>query len=424
MARRTLIRFGINLAIIGGGPAGLCAAETAVAGGASVTLFDAKPSVGRKFLVAGRGGLNLTHTEPAKLFAARYTGSDQPAEFWATLLRDFDADALRKWAAELGVETFAATSGRVYPRELKAAPLLRRWVHRLRESGVRFALRHRWTGLRRGARWEIDFQVDGEARTVEADAVILAVGGASWPETGSDGAWIPGLEKLGVSVAAFASANCGWELPWPPAVLAQAEGKPLKNVTVRAGEVTAVGELLVTSYGLEGGAIYQLGPALRAMAEPAIVIDFKPAHTAAQLVRKLGNCPRNFLAEARSRWKLSDAAFAILENLPGHAPFTSAEALAATTKACELRLSGPRPLAEAISSAGGVRWSEVDSALMLRRLPGVFVAGEMIDWEAPTGGYLMQGCFATGHRAARSALAWLREREKTRDQSVDGSAPK
>jgi predicted flavoprotein YhiN len=247
------------------------------------------------------------------------------------------------------------------------------------------------------------------------------MGGGSWPTTGSDGAWIPGLEKLGVGVAAFASANCGWELPWPAAVVAQAEGKPLKNVTVRAGEITAVGELLVTSCGLEGGAIYQLGPVLRAMAEPAIVIDFKPAHTVAQLVKKLGNCPRNFLAEARTRWKLSDAAFAILENLPGHAPFTSADALAAMTKACELRLTGPRPLAEAISSAGGVRWSEVDAALMVRRLPGVFVAGEMIDWEAPTGGYLMQGCFATGNRAARSALAWLGTRAKTCDSFADVS---
>jgi predicted flavoprotein YhiN len=182
----------------------------------------------------------------------------------------------------------------------------------------------------------------------------------------------------------------------------------LKNIAVGAGGRTAVGELLVTRYGLEGGAIYQLGPALRAMPEPAILLDFKPAHTAAQLVKKLGNCPRNFLAEARSRWRLDDAAFAILDNLPGRAPFPSAAALAATVKGCALRLKGPRPLAEAISSAGGVRWDELDAALMVRRLPGVFVAGEMIDWDAPTGGYLLQGCLATGTRAARSALAWLR----------------
>lgn len=394
----------INIAIIGGGPAGLRAAEVAAAGGASVTLFEAKPSVGRKFLVAGRGGLNLTHSEPRDRFATRYTGPELPPLAWPALLAEFDAAALRQWAAGLGVETFAATSGRVYPRELKAAPLLRRWVQRLRAAGVKFALRHRWTGLRAGARWQLDFQSGDAVRSFEADAVILALGGGSWPTTGSDGGWVSVLEKLGVAVSPLRSANGGWELAWPAAVRAQAEGQPLKNVTVRAAGVTAVGELLVTGYGLEGGAIYQLGPVLRGMAEPEVVIDFKPAHTVAQLVRKLGHCERNFLTAARSRWRLSAAAVAILEHRPGGVPFASAEALATTVKGCALRLVGPRPLAEAISSAGGVRWSELDAALMVRRLPGVFVAGEMVDWEAPTGGYLMQGCFATGTRAARGAL--------------------
>ncbi len=369
-----------------------------------MTLFDAKPSVGRKFLVAGRGGLNLTHSEPREKFATRYTGAEQPENFWQTLLAEFDADALRQSAAQLGVETFAATSGRVYPRELKAAPLLRRWVQQLRAAGVQFALRHRLTGLRQDARWQLDFLVAGELHTHEADAVILALGGGSWPETGSDGDWVSVLEKLGITIAPLTSSNCGWEFPWPAAVLAQVEGQPVKNISVRAGETTITGELLITKYGLEGGAIYQLGSALRALPEPEIVIDFKPAHSVEQLVRKLGNCPRNFLAEARSRWRLSDAAFAILENL--HPPFTSAEALAATTKNCVLKLTSPRPLAEAISSAGGVRWRELDAALMLRQCPGIFLAGEMIDWDAPTGGYLMQGCFAMGTHAARSALAW------------------
>ncbi len=378
-----------------------------------MTLYDARPSVGRKFLVAGRGGLNLTHAEPRERFVTRYTAPEQPAGLWPALLSEFDAGALRQWAGDLGVETLVATSGRVYPRELKAAPLLRRWVHRLRESGVRFALNHRWTNLRNGTRWQVDFQTVDEARTFETDAVVLALGGGSWPETGSDGGWVSVLEKLQVSVAPLTAANCGWELSWPAAVLAQVEGRPLKNITVRAGETTAAGELLVTKYGLEGGALYQLGPALRAMPEPEVIIDFKPAHTVAQLVRKLGNCPRNFLAEARSRWNLGDAASAILENLPGHPPFTSAESLAVTVKGCALRLAGPRPLAEAISSAGGVRWSELDTSLMLRRLPGVFVAGEMIDWDAPTGGYLMQGCFATGTRAGRGALEWLRMQNRT-----------
>lgn len=423
MAPGALFRSGIDIAIIGGGPAGLRAAEVAAAGGAVVLLFDAKPSVGRKFLVAGRGGLNLTHAEPGSTFAMRYTGPEQPPDFWSSLLEEFGANALREWAAELGVETFASTSGRVYPRELKAAPLLRRWVHRLRESGVRFALRHRWTGLRAGPRWQLEFQTDDGLRVVEADAVILALGGGSWPETGSDGGWVSALSALGVGIAPLSPANCGWEVAWPPAVLVSAEGQPLKNISARAGGTSAEGELLVTRYGLEGGVIYQLGPALRAMPEPEIVIDFKPAHTVGQLVKKLGNCPRNFLAEARVRWKLSDAACAILENLPGRAPFTSAESLATTVKACALRLTGPRPLAEAISSAGGVRWAELDSSLMVRRLPGIFVAGEMIDWEAPTGGYLMQGCFATGTRAARGALQWRRsgEQERTVTEANEGS---
>jgi len=378
----------------------------AAAGGAAVTLFDAKPSVGRKLLVAGRGGLNLTHAEPSDRFASRYTGPGQPEGLWLSLLAEFDADALRHWAADLGVETFAATSGRVYPRELKAAPLLRRWVQRLRAAGVHFVLRHRWAGLRPGPPWQLDFQTGDTVSTHAADAVVLALGGGTWPQTGSDGAWRAPLEKLGVVIAPLTASNCGWELPWAPGVLAAVAGQPLKNITVRAEETTARGELLVTDYGLEGGAIYQLGPQLRAMAEPEIAIDFKPAHTVSQLVQKLGNCPRHFLTEARSRWRLSDAAFAILKYQSGQEPFASGEALAVTTKQCRLRLTGPRPLAEAISSAGGVSWTELNPSLMVRRLPGVFVAGEMIDWDAPTGGYLMQGCFATGTRAARGALEW------------------
>jgi len=388
----------VKIAVIGGGPAGLRAAEVAAAGGAGVTVFEAKPSVGRKFLVAGRGGLNLTKVEPRDLFATRYS---DPAR-WSSLLAGSDGDALRAWAAGLGVETFAASTGRVYPRGLKAAPLLRRWVQRLRAGGVHFAMRHRWTGLRAGARWQLDFLGEGErVITAEADAVVLALGGGSWPETGSDGAWVPLLEKLGVGIAPLQPANCGWECAWPPSVLAHA-GEPLKNITARAGDHEAAGELLITEYGLEGGALYQLAPALRAMGEPQIVIDFKPSQTVEQLVRKLHGVKADRLATARERWRLSDAACAILaphmENLP------TVEALAAYVKACPIALTRPRPLAEAISTAGGVRWDELDDQLMLRRLPGVFIAGEMIDWEAPTGGYLITGCFATGTRAARGAL--------------------
>ena len=391
-----------HLAIIGGGPAGLRAAEVAAAGGAAVTVFDAKASVGRKFLVAGKGGLNLTNAASREDFAPKYSG---PAERWASLIADFDADALREWAAGLGVETFAASTGRVYPRELKAAPLLRRWVHRLRELGVKFAMHHRFSGLRRGDHWEIEFQTPEGPRTARADAVVFALGGGSWPETGSDGSWVSILEKLGVEIAPLRAANCGWEFPWPRAVLDAAEGQPLKSVAVRAGDAEVRGELLVTKYGFEGGALYQLGPVLREMPQPSIAIDFKPSSTIEQLVAKMGPIRRNFLAEARARWKLNDAVFAIVSSLPAPREWESAAALAAHVKNCPLTLIGPRPIAEAISSAGGVCWRELDDNLMLRKLPGVFVAGEMIDWEAPTGGWLIQGCFATGTRTAGGALS-------------------
>ncbi len=403
---------GVRVAVVGGGPAGLRAAEVAAAaGGAQVTVFDAKSSVGRKFLVAGRGGLNLTHDEPAEDFQRRYSGPGQPAQAWDSLLADFDATALRAWAAGLGVETFAASTGRVYPREMKAAPLLRRWVERLRAGDVRFRLRHRWTGLRRnGPAWDVDFEHEGAVRTETFDGVILALGGGSWPETGSDGGWVDGLSRLGVSVAPLAPANCGWEIEWPAEVLEVAEGKPLKNLRVHAGTESVDGELLVTRYGLEGGAVYALGAALRAMPGPEIRIDFKPSVAAEVLSRRLGVCRRNFLAEGTVRWRLGPAVAAVVAHAAGVRDFQDAGQLVAAVKGCRLRLDRLRPIAEAISSAGGVRWSELDGQLMLRSQPGVFVAGEMIDWEAPTGGYLMQGCFATGTRAGQSAVDWCRRR--------------
>jgi uncharacterized flavoprotein (TIGR03862 family) len=401
----------MHIAIIGGGPAGLRAAEISAGGEASVTLFDAKPSVGRKFLVAGRGGLNLTHAEGLEIFAERYTGPGQPPGFWQALLAEFGPEDLRAWAAEAGIETFVASTGRVYPREMKAAPLLRRWRLRLGDLGVRFAMHHRWVGLRPGNPWTLDFKTansdGGSVTSVDADAVILAMGGGSWPETGSDGSWRATIESLGVRVAPLTAANCGWELDWPPAVLEKAEGRPLKNIAASAGESVAVGELLVTRYGLEGGIIYQLGPALRAMAEPRITIDFKPGSTPERLAARMGAPGRNLFDEACRRWRLDPAMSAILEQHPERKAWTSAEKLAAAVKACPLRLRGPRPLEESISSAGGVEWSEIDSSLMLRKLPGVFVAGEMIDWDAPTGGYLIQGCFSTATRAGMSALDWL-----------------
>lgn len=407
--------------MIGGGPAGLRAAEVAANAGLRVTLYEGKPSVGRKFLVAGRGGLNLTHGEPHDRFVARYSGPGQPADLWPRLLAGFDSAALRQWAAGLGVETFQATTGRVYPVAMKAAPLLRRWVARLRGLGVTLVMNHRLVtlepvvaqpppavgrdaGATATATGRAPFRLGfANGTTATADAVILALGGGSWPETGSDGTWTGLLESLGVAVHPLAPANCGWECAWPPEVLARAEGKPLKNIHVRAGNTLAVGELLITRYGLEGGALYQLGAALRAMAEPAIAIDFKPTFSIERLVAKMESARRNFLDEALVRWRIGEAAHAILSRQT----WTEAASLARAVKHCVIPLLRPRPLAEAISSAGGVAWRELDSGLMVRRLPGLFVAGEMVDWEAPTGGYLMQGCFATGTRAAHSAGAWL-----------------
>lgn len=389
-----------QLAVIGGGPAGLRAAEIAAARGLRVTLYDGKPSVGRKFLVAGKGGLNLTHGEAFDRFVTRYTGPDPPADVWGKLVAEFDPGALRDWAAGLGVETFQATSGRVYPRALKAAPLLRRWIERLRNLEVHFEMKHRLVSLDPGQPYRLGFANDTAAT---ADAVILALGGGSWAKTGSDGAWTAIFENLGVAHHPLAPANCGWEHAWPAEVLAAAEGKPLKNIHLQAGEITSIGELMLTRYGLEGGAIYQLGAALRAMREPAVSIDFKPTFSHGQLVAKMQSVRRDFLKEARIRWKLSDPAHAILAR---HS-WDDVDTLACETKRCVIPLSRPRPLDEAISSAGGVCWSEISGHLMLRKLPGVFVAGEMIDWEAPTGGYLMQGCFATGTRAGNSAAEWL-----------------
>jgi len=391
-----------KIAVIGGGPAGLRAAEVTAEGGASVTLFEAKPSVGRKLLVAGRGGLNLTHGEDFARFVTRYSGPDLPAGEWQRMLSRFTPADLRAWAAGLGIETFEQRTGRVYPREMKAAPLLRRWVERLRALGVEFAMNHRWTGLVPGTPHELLFSINGESRTSTHDAVVLALGGASWPITGSDGGWTKILLDLGIGINPLLPANCGWETAWPAGMLAIAEGQPLKNVAVHAGAITVEGELMVTAYGLEGGAIYLLGAALRSMEEPILSIDFKPSLSHADLRRKMESVRGDLLAACLERWKLSAAAHAVLGRDPD--PGITLDALCELAKACPVHLTKPRPLEEAISTAGGIRWDEIGEGLMLKKIAGVHVAGEMIDWEAPTGGYLMQGCFATGTAAAKAAL--------------------
>ncbi len=394
----------MHVAIIGGGPAGLRAAEVAAGAGARVTLYEAKPSVGRKFLVAGRGGLNLTHGEDLSRFVTRYSGPNQPPDFWPRTLAAFSPADLRAWASGLGIETFQQRTGRIYPLEMKAAPLLRRWVERLRSLGVAFATNHRWTGLAPGTPHALTFDHHGGTRTLHADAAVFALGGASWPITGSDGRWTSLFENLGIRIAPLQPANCGWETPWSASILAIAEGRPLKNLHLRAGGEEARGELMVTTYGLEGGALYQLGPALRAMPRPSIEIDFKPTATPTDLLRKMESVRHGHLQACLRRWKLSEAAHAILcHGLPQDIPLPS---LAARAKACPIAFTRPRPIDEAISTTGGVPWDELDETLMLRKIPGIFLAGEMIDWEAPTGGYLMQGCFATGTLAGRSAARW------------------
>ncbi len=383
---------------MGGGPAGLRAAEVAAEAGARVRLFEAQRAAGRKFLIAGRGGLNLTHSEPVENFPQRYRAEP---ELWRALLGAFGPDDLRAWAEALEVETFKGTSGRIFPRGQKAAVLLRAWLRRLRERGVEIETGWRWLGLTKSDDgWQLRFSSDEVEIEVEAKSVVLALGGSSWPETGSDGKWTSPLAAHGVEMAPFVAANCGWEVAWPASVLERAEGLPLKNLAVSAGGETVSGELLITHYGLEGGAVYRLGPLLRAMSAPALQIDFKP-QVSAETLRARAKQFRQPNEWYRA-WKLSAGAIALLES----AAFSDLEATIRLVKNFAVHLSVPRPIAEAISSAGGVRWSELDDRLMLRRLPGVFLAGEMIDWEAPTGGYLLQGCFSTGTVAGKAAAAF------------------
>lgn len=398
-------------AVIGGGPAGLMAAEVLARAGVAVTIHDQMPSVGRKFLLAGRGGLNLTHSEPLPAFLGRYGAIDPKLR---AAIEAFPPEVLRAWAEELGQTTFVGSSGRVFPRAMKASPLLRAWLRRLADLGVTLAARHRWMGW--GADGKMRFLHGADEIPVAADVAVLALGGASWPRLGSDAAWVRLLEARGVAVSALKPSNCGFTAVWSDHVQ-RYEGQPLKRIALRFGEHSVRGEAIVTKDGLEGGAIYALsGPlrdAIKAEGEASIAIDLRPDMTTDALAAKLA-APRGKQSLSnvlRKALKLSPVATALLHEAAAATgkPLSSltVQERATLINAVPIRLTGIKPIEAAISTAGGIRFDQIDSRFMLNALPGVFVAGEMLDWEAPTGGYLLQACFATGSAAGAGAVAWL-----------------
>jgi uncharacterized flavoprotein (TIGR03862 family) len=383
--------------VIGAGPAGLRAAEIVASAGIRTRIFEQKPSLGRKFLVAGRGGLNITHSEALDLFVNRY---DSPKR-WRRMLEVFPPEQLRNWFEELGVPTFVGTSGRIFPKSQRAPEILERWLERLYRLGCEIRTGHKFHHLLGERPFDVVFQKGGEFALETAGVVIFALGGASWPQTGSDGLWSEQFASMGISLAPFTPSNVGWECFWSPEFLAVAEGKPLKNVGATCAGRRVRGELLISRYGLEGGVIYQLTRELRLDHE--VELDLKPDLADGELRRRWRGGDSLKESAAKS-WRLSGAAIALLEEKGYLSDF---ERLLAGVKSCKIKLVAPRPVEEAISSAGGVAWDELDDHLMLKKHPGMFCAGEMIDWDAPTGGYLLQGCFVTGSIAGQGAVKWI-----------------
>ncbi len=398
------------VAIIGGGPAGLMAAEVLAQAGMRVDLYDAMPSVGRKFLMAGKGGMNITHAEPFDVFLTRYGTQRDRVE---PLLRAFPPDALRQWIHGLGIETFIGTSGRVFPADMKAAPLLRAWLHRLRERGVHFHARHRWCG------WDdqgaLRFGTPDGERIVHTDAVLLALGGGSWPQLGSDGAWVSLLAQRGIAIAPLRPSNCGFDVQWSAHFRERFVGEPLKSVAASFGDMRKQGECVITEHGIEGGLIYALSAALRDEIERSghatLHLDLLPDWPLQRVQDEVSHPrgSRSLSSHLQSRLGLKGVKANLLREALSAEQMHDATLLARTIKALPLRLVAARPLVEAISSAGGVAFEAVDEHLMLRKTPGVFVAGEMLDWEAPTGGYLLSACFASGRAAGHGVLGWLQQ---------------
>ena len=418
-----------TVAIIGGGPAGLMAADILSANGIQVDLYDAMPSVGRKFLLAGKGGMNITHSEPYADFLSRY---DKHAEDMAPLLQEFGPEALRHWVQSLGIETFVGSSGRVFPTDMKAAPLLRAWLHRLRMAGVRFHMRHRWIG------WNLDgglaFSSPAGSASVTADGIILALGGGSWARLGSDGVWVPMLQQRKISVAPLLPSNCGFNVGWTPHFIERFAGHHLKSVAImlpdlhvqdtdhsndepedshQAAPFRKQGEFVISANGVEGSLIYAISARLRdhisGHGSVRLHLDLLPDWTYERVLGEVSHPrgARSWSSHLQSRLGLKGVKVGLLREFASTA-FTDPAKLALAIKALPIPLDSARPIDEAISSAGGVMFNELDGNLMLSALPGVFCAGEMLDWEAPTGGYLLTACFASGRRAGLGALNWLR----------------
>jgi uncharacterized flavoprotein (TIGR03862 family) len=407
-----------NVAIIGGGPAGLMAAEVLAAGGVQVDVYDAMPSVGRKFLLAGKGGMNLTHSEPYEAFLSRYGARRQQI---APLLDQFNPDALRAWVQTLGIDTFVGSSGRVFPTDMKAAPLLRAWLHRLRQAGVRFHMRHRWLGW--GETDALCFETPQGIQTTKADAVVLALGGGSWARLGSDAKWVPLLTQRAVPVAPLLPSNCGFDVGWSDYFRDRFAGQYVKSVAILMNDAEGIepplrkqGEFIVTADGIEGSLIYALSAGLRDRIAKdngnqgtVIQIDLLPDWPLQRVIDEVARPrgARSWSSHLQSRLGLKGVKTGLLRELVSPTDFIDPLRLAHAIKALPLTLLAPRPIDEAISSAGGVTFEGVDERLMLKALPGVFCAGEMLDWEAPTGGYLLTACLASGRTAGHGVLSWL-----------------